>query len=99
MDVNFARLFTDKTPPTFVSSGISKDAIEPAAAFSSLSPWIFKSLPTVARTGNSKLCNDGALNITLPPTVVSFSNRTKVTWSLYTDMSPESVSRAFMDIM
>ena len=32
MEVSLARLFTDKTPPTLVSSGISKDAIEPAAA-------------------------------------------------------------------
>ena len=38
MEVSLARLFTDKTPPTLVSSGISKDAIEPAAVFSSLSP-------------------------------------------------------------
>ena len=29
MEVSLARLFTDKTPPTLVSSGISKDAIEP----------------------------------------------------------------------
>ena len=38
MEVSLARLFTDKPPPTLVSSGISKDAIEPAAVFSSLSP-------------------------------------------------------------
>ena len=43
MEVSLARLFTDKTPPTLVSSGNSKVAIVPAALFSSLSPWIFRS--------------------------------------------------------
>ena len=43
MEVSLARLFTDKTPTTLVSSGNSKVAIVPAALFSSLSPWIFRS--------------------------------------------------------